>query len=192
MSSASTPPASTLRSSPTASPLPPSPSITPPGNSSAQTWIVTPSTSDLLAFVTAVFGAVETLRVPTEDGGIGHAEFQIGDTWLLAFDSQPGWPPTPALVRVFVPDADVAVERAVTAGARVVTPLSDGAWGDRGGRVRDPWGNIWWVVQHLENVTPEVGLARMEDPQHAESMVQAQQTLDAELGGSGWSSKPAT
>ena len=74
-------------------------------NRTAQAWVVTRDTARLLEFATAAFGAVEIARVPTEDGGIGHAEFAIGDTWFLAFDAQPDWTDTPAMLRVLRADA---------------------------------------------------------------------------------------
>jgi uncharacterized glyoxalase superfamily protein PhnB len=140
----------------------------------------------------AAFGGEELGRVPTEDGGIGHEEVRVGDAILLAFDAQPDWPDTPSMLRIFVDDAEATFERAVAAGARVVTPPDDAAWGDRGGRVRDPLGNIWWVVQHLEDVPPEEIGARLQESKYADSMKRAQETLDAELnsGGEGWSSPP--
>jgi PhnB protein len=162
------------------------------GNTRVQTWIATSDTARLLDFATSVFDAVELARVPTEDGGIGHAELRIGDTWLLAFDTQPDWPPLPALLRVWVDDADATMVAAVAAGGRVVTPASDSAFGQRGGRVRDPLGNIWWVTQHVEDVPPDVMVQRLSEPVYAESMRVAQETLDRELSGreEGWSSPP--
>jgi uncharacterized glyoxalase superfamily protein PhnB len=162
----------------------------PEGYSTVQPWLVSRDTGGLLEFITAAFGGTELARIPTEDGGIGHAEIKVGDSILLAFDARPDWPPTPSMLRIYVEDADQAVHRAVEAGARVITPLSDAAWGDRGGRVRDPFGNIWWVIAHVEDVPPEEIGARLQDPKHAESMRLAQETLDKELGGEGWSSRP--
>ncbi|HET8779847.1 MAG TPA: VOC family protein [Agromyces sp.] len=164
----------------------------PASNRAAQPWIVTRDTASLLDFVTEVFGAVEIARVPTEDGGIGHAEFTIGDTWLLAFDAQADWVETPAMIRVFVDDAAATLERGVTAGAKVVTALDETAWGDRGGRLRDPLGNVWWVVQHVEDVDPDEMMRRFAEPRYQESMRLAQETLDRELSGraDGWSSRP--
>jgi PhnB protein len=60
-----------------------------------------------------------------------HAEIRVGDSTLLAFDAQPDWPDTPSMLRIFVDDAEATFDRAVAAGARVVTPLDDAAWGDR-------------------------------------------------------------
>lgn len=146
-------------------------------------WIVTPDTGKLLGFVTAVFGGVELGRVPLADGTIGHAEIRVGDTVLLAFDRRPDWPAMPSLLRVFVDDADATMERAVAAGARVVTAPATQAFGQRGGRVRDPWGNIWWISAVVERVAPEEGMRRLAEPRYAEAMRDAQETLDRELSG---------
>ena len=164
----------------------------PPGYATIAPWVVSRNTGSLLDFVTAAFGGTELARVPTADGGIGHAEIRVGDTILLAFDAQPDWPDTPSMLRIFVDDAEAAFERALGAGARVVTPLDETAWGDRGGRVRDPQGHIWWVVEHFEDVPPDEMVARMKQPRYAEAMTRAQATLDAELGSDGddWSSPP--
>ncbi len=165
----------------------------PGGYSTIQPWLVTRDTGRLLDFISAAFHGHELARVPTEDGGIGHAEIRVGDSILLAFDAQADWPDTPSMLRIVVDDAEATFDRAVAAGARVVTPLDDAAWGDRGGRVRDPLGNIWWVVQHIEYIAPDEIAVRMQDPKHAEAMTRAQATLDAELGtaGNSWSSPPA-
>ncbi len=165
---------------------------TPAGYTTLAPWVVTEDTAALLSFVSTVFDGEELARIETEDGLIGHAEIRVGDTVLLAFDRRADWPAMPSLLRIFVPDADKAFARAVESGARVVTELSTAAWGDRGGRIRDPWGNIWWVVSHVEDVPAEEIGARMSDPQYAEAMQVAQATFDAEMTGAatGRSSRP--
>nr|BFE62569.1 VOC family protein [Dactylosporangium thailandense] len=159
-------------------------SSTPPaGYTTVAPWIVTPDTGQLLDFVTAVFDGVETGRVRLEDGTIGHAEIRVGDTVLLAFDRLPDWPAMPSLLRVFVADADRAIERGVAAGARVVTAPATHAFGQRGGRIRDPFGNIWWISAVVEDVAPEEGMRRLAEPRYADAMRDAQETLDRELSG---------
>ncbi|MEV4759959.1 VOC family protein [Micromonospora sp. NPDC049559] len=159
-------------------------SSTPPaGYTTVAPWIVTPDTGQLLDFITAVFDRAEMGRVPLEDGTIGHAEIRVGDTVLLAFDRLADWPAMPSLLRVFVADADKTIERAVAAGARVVTKPATQAFGQRGGRVRDPFGNIWWISAMVEDVAPEEGMRRLTEPQYAEAMRDAQETLDLELSG---------
>jgi PhnB protein len=158
-------------------------STPPAGYTTVAPWIVTPDTEQLLSFVTAVFDGVELGCVRLADGTIGHAEIRVGDTVLLAFDQRPDWPSLPALLRVFVADADATIERAVAAGARVVTEPATHAFGQRNGRVRDPFGNIWWISAVVEDVEPEVGMRRLAEPRYADAMRDAQETLDQELSG---------
>lgn len=155
----------------------------PAGYTAVAPWIVTDDTGRLLDFVAAAFEGAELGRVPLEDGTIGHAEIRVGDTVLLAFDRQPDWPALPSLLRVFVADADAATERAVAAGARVVTALDTNAFGQRGSRVRDPFGNIWWITAIVEDVAPDVAMRRLAEPRYAAGMRDAQETLDRELSG---------
>jgi uncharacterized glyoxalase superfamily protein PhnB len=164
----------------------------PEGYTTVAPWVVTDDTGAFLDFVARVFDGEELARVRTEDGSIGHGEIRIGDTVVLAFDRRPEWPPMPSLLRVFVPEADEAFARAEAAGARIVTPLADSAFGQRGGRVRDPFGNIWWVVAQVEDVPEAEMWRRLGEPVYAEGMRVAQETLDAELSGSsvGRSSAP--
>jgi PhnB protein len=167
-------------------------SAVPAGYTSVAPWVVTDDTGAFLDFVAEVFEGEEIARVQTEDGGIGHGEIRIGDTVVLAFDRRADWPALPSLLRVFVADADATFARAVAAGAQVVTELSDSAFGQRGGRVKDPFGNIWWVSCHVEDVPEELMWQRLQEPGYAESMRVAQETLDAELSGraQGMSSTP--
>ncbi|MFG2296145.1 VOC family protein [Streptomyces sp. NPDC048603] len=164
----------------------------PEGYTSVAPWVVTDDTGALLDFVAAAFDGVELARVPVEDGTIGHGEIRVGDTVVLAFDRRPDWPVMPSLLRIYVPDADAAMAAAVAHGAQVITEAGNSAWGDRGGRVRDPFGNIWWVVSHVEDVDPDTAWRRMSEPEYAVSMRRAQETLDAALSGraSGVSSAP--
>jgi len=155
----------------------------PEGYTTVAPWVVTDDTGAFLAFVTQAFGGEELGRVSTEDGLIGHSEIRVGDTIVLAFDRHGDWPTMPSLLRVFVADADEAFSQAVTAGGHVVTPLADNAFGQRGGRIRDPFGNIWWVVSCVEDVSEDEMWKRLQDPVYAEAMRVAQATLDAELSG---------
>ncbi|MEU9623869.1 VOC family protein [Streptomyces sp. NPDC048155] len=155
----------------------------PEGYTTVASWVVTDDTGAFLDFVTQAFGGEELGRVSTKDGLIGHSEIRVGDTVVLAFDRHADWPTMPSLLRVFVVDADEAFSQAVTAGGHVVTPLADNAFGQRGGRIRDPFGNIWWVVSCVEDVSEDEMWKRLQDPVYAEAMRVAQATLDAELSG---------
>ena len=156
-------------------------SVAPAGYTTAAPWIVTRDTRKLLEFITDVFDGVELGKVPLEDGSIGHAEIRVGDTVLLAFDQREGWPHQPALLRVFVADADATTEAALNAGATLITPPLTQAFGQRGSRIRDPFGNIWWITAVVEDVAPDEAMRRLSEPAYAEAMREAQETLDREL-----------
>jgi len=156
----------------------------PAGYTAVAPWVVTDDTGALLDFIMVAFGGEELSRVQVEDGSIGHAEIRVGDTVVLAFDRRPEWPVMPSLLRVWVPDADAAMTAAVEAGAQTITPASNSAFGQRGGRVCDPFGNIWWVVTQAETLTEREMWSRFSQPEYIESMQVAQATLDAELSGS--------
>ncbi|WP_420709096.1 VOC family protein [Streptomyces sp. NRRL S-37] len=155
----------------------------PEGHTSVAPWVVTDGTGAFLDFVAQAFAGEELGRVAVEDGVIGHGETRVGDTVVLAFDRRADRPVLPSLLRVFVADADTAFSRAVAAGGQVVTPLSDNTFGQRGGRVKDPFGNIRWVVRHVEEVSEDEMGKRLRDPGYAEGMRVARVTPDAELTG---------
>ena len=155
----------------------------PSGYTTVAPWIVTSDTGRLLDFIATAFDGDELARVPLEDGSIGQAEIRVGDTILLAFDQRAGWPDMPSLLRVFVRDADATMTRAVAAGARAMTQPSTHAFGQRTGRIRDPFGNIWWISAVVEDVAPEEGMRRLSEPSYAGAMRDAQETLDRELSG---------
>ncbi|MCD6059683.1 MAG: Glyoxalase/bleomycin resistance protein/dioxygenase [Thermomicrobiales bacterium] len=90
-----------------------------------------------------------------EDGSIGHAEVRIGDSVVMMFDAKPHWPDTPAFLRLYVADGDAVFQRALRAGATQVTEMTHLFWGDRVGRVRDPFGNVWWIQTRIEDVSSE-------------------------------------
>jgi PhnB protein len=155
----------------------------PDGYGTVTPWVVTRDTRRLLAFITQAFDAEELGRVEVEGGAIGHAEARIGDSIIMMFDS-PFPVATPGLLRLYVQDADAVVERAVAAGATVVTRLTELAWGDRVGRVRDPLGNLWWIQERMEEPTPEEMARRLQDPKFTQAMVYLQSTLAGGLDGS--------
>jgi len=133
-------------------------------------WIISPDTGRLIEFVTAAFEGREIARVINDDGSIGHAEIFISESVVLAFDAKADWPPTPAFLRLYVPDADATFERAVRAGGEPVTPLLDMPWGDRVGRIRDPLGNLWWIMTRLEDVDEAEQARRWAQPAYVQAM----------------------
>ena len=131
------------------------------------------------------FGAEEIARVPNEDDTIGHAEFRIGDSTVMAFDAREGWPETPSFLRLYVEDGDAVYWRALEAGATSVTEMTELFSGDRVGRVRDPQGNLWWIQTHLEDHDPDEMERRAAHKEYLDAMQQAQESLDTELSARG-------
>ena len=110
-----------------------------------------------------VFGATELVRMPGPHNTILHAELQIGDSKFVVSDSMSKTPPAgpepgvsnPIYVFLYVPDADLTFNRAVTGGARVDFALQDMFWGDRYGKITDPFGQQWGIATHTREVAPE-------------------------------------
>ncbi|HEV8338210.1 MAG TPA: VOC family protein [bacterium] len=116
-----------------------------------------------IEFYKKVFGAREISRSAGPDGkSVLHAHLQIGDSTLFLADNfpdsaaqAPASPGVTVVLNLYVENADSVFDQAVKAGAQVVMPLADMFWGDRYGQVRDPFGHIWAIATHKEDVTPE-------------------------------------
>ena len=114
-------------------------------------------------FYTRAFGARERARIEGPGGMIAHAEIEIGSSVVMLADPFPQStrkPPkelggTSVGVFIYVEDVDAVVERAVDAGATVTMPVDDMFWGDRYGKVTDPFGHEWEIATHKEDLTPE-------------------------------------
>ena len=149
----------------------------PEGYTTVTPWIITRDTDGLSTFLTNAFGAVELARVADDAGTIGHAEFRIGNAIVMGFDARPDWPETPAFLRLYVDDADATLSQAVVAGATLVTEVTHLAWGDRVGRVRDPFGNLWWIQTRVEDVDEAEMTRRMSDPVWLDRMAYVQSSI---------------
>jgi uncharacterized glyoxalase superfamily protein PhnB len=102
-----------------------------------------------IRFVEDVIGGEEwvEVRTPDKDGTLIHAEIRLGDSTLMLADSKPNWPYTPVFIQVYVQDAHVVLDKAQQAGAEVVTEVSSFYNGFRLARMKDPWGNLWWLYE---------------------------------------------
>lgn len=154
----------------------------PEGYSTVTPWIIVKGAAQLIDYLKVAFEAKELARVPNEDGTIGHAEVQIGDSVVMMFDARPEWPATPSFLRLYVEDADAVFKQAVAAGGSVVTEVTELFWGDRIGRVRDPFGNIWWIQARVENIDPEEMQKRAGEQKYLAAMKYVQDSLVRELG----------
>jgi len=116
-----------------------------------------------IEFYKKAFGATELMVMPGPDGkGVMHAELKIGDSIIFLADEWPNGPQaspekyggTTTSMHLYVPNADAAFEKAVAAGAKVEMPLMNMFWGDRFGKVIDPFGHEWAIATHVEDVPP--------------------------------------
>ncbi len=114
-------------------------------------------------FYKRAFGAEEYNRMPGPGGkGVMHAELRIGDSIVMLSDEFPGMSKspqslggTPVGLYVYVRDVDAVWQRAVSAGAKVAVPLADMFWGDRYGKLVDPFGHEWSLATHVKDLTPD-------------------------------------
>ena len=152
----------------------------PAGYHAVTPWIIAKGAAELLSFMQKAFNASEKhgSRILNEDGTISHVEVEIGDSVIMAFDAKPDWPDMPSFLRLYVKDGDETFRRALAAGATPVTEMTDLPFGDRVGRVRDPWGNVWWINQHIEDVTDKEMAERAGDPAALEAMRYVEESLD--------------
>jgi uncharacterized glyoxalase superfamily protein PhnB len=118
---------------------------------------------EAIGFYTQAFGAVERFRLTEPSGRVGHAELQLGPHVLMLSDEFPEHGLTgPAdgrdagfCIHLHVDNADEVAARAVAAGAKMLSDIADAFYGERGGRLRDPFGHVWLVGHSIEEVTPE-------------------------------------
>ncbi|WP_410656490.1 VOC family protein [Amycolatopsis sp. lyj-112] len=143
----------------------------PAGYHSVTPWIISRDTAGVIDFLKRVFDA-EPMGEPVYVGGgkIGHAEVRVGDSVVMLFDAQDDWVETPAYLRLYVEDSVETQRRAVEAGAEEVTRQTELFFGDRVGRVRDPFGNLWWIQTRLFDLDYPEMERRMNDPGFIEAM----------------------
>ena len=115
-----------------------------------------------IEFYGKAFGATLMMRLADASGRVGHAELQVGDRVIMLADEHPeygvrsprAFGGSPVSLHLYVEDVDAVVARAVAAGAKVVHPVADKFYGDRSGRVEDPFGHLWDIGTHKEDVSP--------------------------------------
>jgi uncharacterized glyoxalase superfamily protein PhnB len=152
------------------------PAPVPDGYGTVTPWIIGHDTAGLMDFLKRVFDAEELSCLTDGNGLVTHAEMRIGTSVVMMFDAPRDrpWPQTPAFMRLYLPDADASFARAVTAGATPITNVTHLAFGDRVGRIRDPYGNFWWLQTRVETVSEEEMQRRWVEPKWAEAMAYVQ------------------
>lgn len=116
-----------------------------------------------IEFYKDVFGAIETMRLTDPGGMVGHAELRIGGTCIMLGEESPDMDVrgpqllggSPVSLLLYVEDVDAMASKAVAAGATLLGPVEDQFYGDRSGKLEDPFGHIWMIATHIEDVAAE-------------------------------------
>jgi PhnB protein len=136
----------------------------PEGHRTVTPYLTLKGAAKAIDFYKRAFGAHEEGRMDTPDGkSVVHAEIRIGDSMVMLSDEIPGMGPrspealggTTASIFLYVPDVDAAFKRAVDAGAKAIMPPTDMFWGDRFGKLADPFGHQWAMATHTEDLSDE-------------------------------------
>lgn len=126
-------------------------------------YIVCKNAAEALEFYKNAFSAKEMMRLEYPNGGIGHAEFMIGDSVIMIADEHPDmghFSPTtlgnsPVGFNFYVPDCDAMFAQAIAAGATEIAPVAEQFYGDRSGRVKDPYGYTWHISTSTKDLSPD-------------------------------------
>lgn len=135
----------------------------PPGYQTVTPAIIVRGASDAIDFYRRAFGAEEIHRMAGPEGSVMHAEIRIGTSIVMLGDENPQWGMLSPLstngvsssLHLYVDDADAVFERALREGAKVRMPMEDAFWGDRYGKVIDPFGHEWGIATHVKDLSPE-------------------------------------
>lgn len=129
----------------------------PDGYHTITPYLIVEDAAGLIDFITKAFGGQERMRMPGVNGGVGHAEVQIGDSIVMLADSAEADNNIrmPGMINLYVEDCDAAYEAALAAGATSQQKPQTKFYGDRNAGVQDAFGNIWFISTHVEDVPPE-------------------------------------
>ena len=141
----------------------------PKGYHSVTPYLFIRGAATAIDFYKNVLGAKERMRMPGPDGKVMHAELQIGDSVIMLADENPqigAKSPetlggTSSSHHVYVENVDITTQKAVSAGAKLVRPVKDEFYGDRSGTIIDPFGHMWSIATHIEDVSQEEMKKRM-------------------------------
>jgi len=141
----------------------------PEGYHSVTPSLIVNDAAGAIDFYRRAFGAKEIMRMPGPGGKIVHAEIKIGDSMLMLSDEIMGSKSarslggSPVSIFLYVENVDSVFNQATRAGAKVDMPLADMFWGDRFGKLTDPFGHLWALATHKEDVAPEEMKKRSEE-----------------------------
>lgn len=136
----------------------------PTGYHTATPYLIAKDAASAIEFYKKAFGATERERIADASGAIRHAEFMIGDSPFMITDENPDYPAwlspqsrggSPVHIYLYVEEVDAVFKQAISCGATELLPVQDQFYGDRSGGVTDPFGHVWYIATHIEDVSPE-------------------------------------
>jgi PhnB protein len=147
----------------------------PKGYNTITPYLVIKGAAKAIDYYKNVFGATVVVRMDGPHGAVGHAELQIGDSRIMLADENPQMGNrsaesiggSPVSLYVYLPDCDKVVDKAVAEGAKVLKPVADQFYGDRSGFIQDPFGHLWGIATHKEDVSDAEMKERMKKLQAA-------------------------
>ncbi|WP_105190184.1 VOC family protein [Pseudoalteromonas sp. T1lg48] len=143
----------------------------PAGYHSITPYLIIDGAVRAISYYQQAFGAELVMQMPMPDGGLAHAELKIGDSHIMLadmcpqahFQSPQALGGTPVSLMLYVEDVDAVFARAIAAGAKEVRPVHDQFYGDRAGTLEDPFGHVWTIGTHMEDLSEEDLMQRMAD-----------------------------
>lgn len=143
----------------------------PKGYNSVTPYLIIKGAAQAIEYYKKVFGATEIMRMPGPNGQVGHAELQIGDSHIMLADENPSMGQghtsattigaSPVSLYLYIQDVDKVFDHAVAEGAKVLKPVQDQFYGDRSGFLQDPFGHLWGLATHVEDVSADEMERRM-------------------------------
>jgi PhnB protein len=143
----------------------------PDGYHTVTPYLMVKQGDEAIEFYRKVFGATDIMTLHDPDGNLAHAQIRIGDSPVMLAQENAEWgnlaptsiKGTPVFLYLYVEDVDDVVEKALAAGAQLRKPVSNQFYGDRSGRIEDPFGHIWVISTRKEDLTPEEIESRFEE-----------------------------
>ncbi|HSE36193.1 MAG TPA: VOC family protein [Blastocatellia bacterium] len=136
----------------------------PKGFHTATPYLIARDAAAAMEFYKKAFGATELERITDEDGAVRHGEFKIGDSTFMITGEHPDFPAwqspltrggSPVHIYLYVEDVDAVFKHVISCGATELLPVQDQFYGDRIGALTDPFGHVWYIATHIEEVSPE-------------------------------------
>jgi PhnB protein len=134
-------------------------------------YLIIRGAAQAIEYYKKLFGATELVRMGGPDGKVGHAELKIGDSNIMLADENPSMGlghtsaatigASPVSLYVYLPDVDRVIEKAAAEGGKILKPVENQFYGDRSGFIQDPFGHLWGVATHVEDVSPQDMKERM-------------------------------